>query len=145
LQEIQAQVAAGEEVSEKALALLEKNTEKMLEQAAKLDGKGLERALFQIETNLAKQTRMMLELGKEHPQGGPPGLIKAQDRIQERLELIEDGKNEPQGFKDKVKEHKEKPDNPGQENKENNGNSNKPETPPGQDKKNNPKKGNGNK
>lgn len=148
LQEIQAQIDAGEEVSEKALALLEKHTEKMLEQAAKLDGKGLNRALIQIETNLEEQTRMMAELGKEHPQGGPPGLIKAKNKIRERIELVEEGKNEPQGFKDKVKEQKDKPDNPGQENKENkenNGNSNKPETPPGQEKKNNPGNGSGNK
>jgi len=145
LQEIQGQIEAGEEVSEKVLFMLEKPTERMLEQAAKLEGKGLNRALIQIERNLERQTRMMAELGKEHPQGGPPDLIKAQEKNQERLELVEDGKNEPQGFKDKVKEQKENSDNPGQSKKENNGNSNKPDTPPGQEKKNNNGNGNGNK
>jgi hypothetical protein len=143
LQEIQAQIDAGEEVSEKALALLDKHTQKMLEQASQMGEEGLTNALRQIEQNLQKQNQMMAELGKEHPQGGPPGLLKAQERIQERLELVENGKSEPQGFKDKVKEQKEKPDNPGQGKKEENGNSNKPDAPPGQDKKNNP--GNGSK
>ena len=133
LQEIQAQVDAGEEVSEKALELLDKHTQKMLEQAAKLDDKGFNNALSQIEENLQKQNQMMAEMGKEHPQGGPPGLLKAQEKIRERLELVENGKNEPQGFKDKVREQKENSDNPGQEKKDDNGNSNKPETPPGQD------------
>ena len=133
LQEIQAQVDAGEEISEKALELLEKHTQKMLEQAAKLDEKGIQSALLQIEENLQKQNQMMTEMGKEHPQGGPPGLLKAQEKIQERLELVENGKEEPQGFRDTIKERKEKPDNPGQEKKDGNENSNKPEIPPGQE------------
>ncbi|MEJ2448946.1 MAG: DUF5667 domain-containing protein, partial [Anaerolineales bacterium] len=65
LQEIQDQVAAGEEVSQKALDLLEKHTEKMLEQAANMGGIGLDRALAQIETNLQKQNQMMAEIGQE--------------------------------------------------------------------------------
>ncbi len=142
LQEIQAQIAAGEEVSEKALALLDKHTQKMLEQAAELDDRGFNNALLQIEENLQKQNQMMAEMGKEHPQGGAPGLLKVQEKILERLELVENGKKEPQGFKDKVKEQKEKSDNPGQGKKEDNGSSNKPETPPGQE--NNNGKGQGN-
>jgi len=132
LQEIQAQVDAGEPVSDKALALLDKHTQKMLEQAAKLNDKGFDNALSQIEENLQKQNQMMAEMGKEQPQGGAPGLLKAQEKIRERLELVENGKNEPQGFKDKVREQKENSDNPGQDKKDDNGNSNKPETPPGQ-------------
>ncbi len=144
LQEIQAQVATGEPVSEKALALLDKHTQKMLEQAAKLDDKGFDNALSQIEENLQKQNQMMAEMGKEHPQGGAPGLLKAQEKIRERLELVENGKNEPQGFKDKVKEQKEKSENPGQGKKEDKGNSNKPDSPPGQDDNNGKGQGNGN-
>jgi len=143
LQEIQDQVDAGEPVSDKALALLDKHTQKMLEQAAKLDDKGFDNALRQIEDNLEKQNQMMAEMGKEQPQGGAPGLLKAQEKIHERLELVENGKKEPQFFKDKVKEQKEKPDNPGQEKKEDNGKSNKPETPPGQDDNNGNGKGQG--
>ncbi len=143
LQEIQAQVGAGEPVSEKALALLDKHTQKMLEQAAKLDDKGFNNALSQIEENLEKQNQMMAEMGKEHPQGGAPGLLKAQEKIRERLELVENGKKEPQVFKDKVKEQKEKLDNPGQGIKEDNGNSNKPETPPGQENNNGNGQGDG--
>ena len=136
LQEIQVQIDAGEEVSDKALALLEKHTQKMLEQAAKLDDKGINNALRQIEENLQKQNQMMAEMGKEHPQGGAPGLMKAQEKIRERLELVENGIKEPKEFKEKMK--KEKSDPPGQE--KDNGNSNKPETPPGQEDKD----GNGN-
>jgi hypothetical protein len=144
LQEIQAQVAAGEEVSQKALDLLEKHTQKMLEQAAKLEGQGMENALRQIETNLQQQNQMMAEAGKEHPQGGPPGLLKAQEKIRERLELVENGINEPQGFKDEIRQRKENSDSPGNGKGQENDNSNKPDSPPGQENKDNPGNGNGN-
>jgi hypothetical protein len=144
LQEIQAQVAAGEEVSQKALDLLEKHTEKMLEQAANLGGPGLEKALTQIETNLQKQNQMMSEIGKEHPQGSPPGLLKAQEKIRERLELVENGRNEPQGFKNEVRQQKENSDKSGKGNDNDNKDANKPDSPPGQEGKDNPGIGNGN-
>ena len=143
LTEIQAQIDAGEEVSEKALALLEKHTQKMLEEAAKMDEQGLGNALSQIEQNLQKQNQMMEEMGKEHPQGGPPGLLKAQEKIRERLELVEDGMKEPQGFKEIIREQKENSDNPGQSKKDEQDNSNKPETPPGQEDKDTPNNGQG--
>ena len=144
LTEIQAQVDAGEEVSEKALALLEKHTQKMLEEAAKIGEQGIGDALRQIEQNLQKQNQMMADLGKQHPQGSPPGLLKAQEKIRERLELVENGMKEPQGFRETIKEQKEKSDNPGQGKKDGSDNSNKPETPPGQEDKNNPGNGKGN-
>lgn len=103
LQEIQAQMAAGEEVSQKALDLLEKHTQRMLEQAAKLEGQGVEKALRQIETNLQQQNQLMAEAGKDHPQGGAPGLLKAQEKIRERMELVENGLTEPQGFQDQIR------------------------------------------
>ncbi len=115
LQEIQAQVAAGETVSENALELLEKHTQKMLEQAAKLDGQGMEKALRQIENNLQKQNQMMAELGKEHPQGGPPGLLKAKEKIHERLELVENGIKEPKGFRENMRNEKLKDQSDGNE------------------------------
>ncbi|MCD6425925.1 MAG: hypothetical protein J7L35_10540 [Anaerolineales bacterium] len=144
LTEIQAQVDAGEEVSEKALALLEKHTQKMLEEAAKMGEQGIGSALSQIEQNLQKQNQMMEEMGKQHPQGSPPGLLKAQEKIRERLELVENGMNEPQGFRETIKEQKEKSDNPGQSKKDGSDNSNKPETPPGQEDKDTPNNGQGN-
>jgi len=144
LTEIQAQVDAGEIVSEKALALLEKHTQKMLEEAAKMGEQGMSSALIQIEQNLQKQNQMMAEMGKEHPQGGPPGLLRAQEKIRERLELVENGKKEPQGFRETIKEQKENSDNPGQSKKDGEDNSKKPETPPGQEDKDNPGNGQGN-
>jgi hypothetical protein len=140
LQEIAAQIEAGEPVSEKALALLEKHTQKMLQEASQMGEQGLNNALRQIEENLQKQNQMMEQLQKRHPHGGAPGLVKAQERIQERLQLIENGIKEPQGFLKNMRDDKGKPENPGQGNKEENGNSNKPETPPGlenKDKKDN--------
>ena len=110
LQEIQAQMAAGEEVSDKALALLEKHTQKALEQTAKMESQGMEKALRQIENNLQKQIQIMTEHGKEHPQGGPPGLLKAQEKVQERLELVESGIKDPNIFREKMgkdKPHKQ--------------------------------------
>jgi len=59
LEEIQAQVDAGEEVSQKALARLEKHTEKMLQEAAQVGEKGIENALRQIEQNLQKQNQIL--------------------------------------------------------------------------------------
>ena len=124
LQEIQAQVDAGEPVSDKALALLERHTERMLEEAAQMGGDGINQALLQIEQNLQKQNQMMAEMGKEHPQGEAPGLIKAQEKIRERLELVENGLKEPQGFRDKINNRNENAENPGQ--------NNNPEDNPGQ-------------
>ncbi len=142
LQEIQAQLAAGEEVSQKALDLLEKHSEKMLEQAAKMEGQGMENALRQIENNLQQQNQMMAELGKEHPQGSPPGLLKAQEKIRERLELVENGLKEPQGFKEEIRQQKENSgQGKGAEKENGSSNSNKPDTPPGQQNKDN--RGNG--
>ena len=130
LTEIQAQIDAGEVVSEKALALLEKHTQKMLEEAAKMGEQGIGDALRQIEQNLQKQNQMMAEVGKQHPQGSPPGLLKAQEKIRERLELIDNGMNEPEGFRQTIKEQKENSENPGQGKKD--GSNNKPDIPPGQ-------------
>lgn len=102
MEEIQNQVAAGEEVSGKALALLEDHTQMMMEQAAKLDDNGLNKALMQIEENLQLQNQMMEQLGKEQPPEGPPGLVHAQARIRERLELVRKGMREPQGFREQM-------------------------------------------
>ena len=143
LTEIQAQLDAGEDVSEKALALLEKHTQKMLEEAAKMGEQGLGNALSQIEQNLQKQNQMMEEMGKQHPQSNPPGLLTAQEKIRERLELVEDGMKEPQGFKEIIREQKENSDNPGQSKEDGEDNSNKPETPPGQEDKDTPNNGQG--
>lgn len=143
LEEIQAQVDAGEEVSQKALTRLEKHTRKMLQEAAQVGEKGLENALRQIEQNLQKQNQMMEKLQKQTPGSETPGLVNAQEKIRERLELIENGIKEPQGFQETMKERKEKTDPPGQEEEKNN--SNKPETPPGQENKKNNGQGNGSK
>ncbi len=142
LTEIQAQIDAGEEVSEKALALLEKHTQKMLEEAAQMSERGFGEALRQIEQNLQKQNQMMAEVGKQHPQGSPPGLLKAQEKIRERLELVENGMNEPQGFRQTIIEQKENSGNPGQGPKD--GSNHKPDIPPGQENKDNPGNGQGN-
>jgi len=145
LQEIQDQIDAGQEVSEKALALLDKYTQKMIEQAAKLDEKGLNKALLQIEENLRKQNQMMTELGKEHPQGGSPDLLNSQEKIRERIDLVGNGKDKPQEFKDKVNEQKEITNNPEEGNKDENNNSDKPRTTPEQKNNNNSGNGSGNK
>jgi hypothetical protein len=142
LNEIQSELDSGEEVSEKALALLEKHNEKMLQEAAQMGGQGLDNALRQIEQNLQRQTQMMEKLQGQATDSVAPGLVKAQEKIRERLELVENGIKEPQGFQDKIREQKENSDNPGQGNKEENGSSNKPETPPGQEKKDGKGQGN---
>lgn len=118
IQEIQNQVAAGEEVSERALALLEQHTLKMMEQAAKLDESGLNKALRQIEENLQQQNQMMAELGKDHLQEGPPGLLHAQERIRERLEIVRNGMKEPAGFRERMRTEPTEPQGDGKDNQD---------------------------
>ncbi len=137
LEEIEAQIQAGEDISPKVLARLEKLSEKMLQQAAQVGEKGLENALRQIQQALEKQNQMMEKLQKQTPGKGENGLVNAQEKIQERLELVDNGLQEPQGFLKTIKERKEKLDHPGQ----GNGNSNKPETPPGLENKDNDNQG----
>jgi hypothetical protein len=103
MQEIQNQLTAGEEVSGKTLVLLEDHTQKMLEQAAMLDANAMNKALRQIEENLQLQNQLMIQLGKEHPQHGPPGLLHVGERIRERLELVENGISQPEGFREKMR------------------------------------------
>lgn len=103
MQEIQNQLAAGEVVSGKALDLLEEHTQKMMEQAAQLDESGINKALRQIEENLQQQNQMMAELRKGEQESGPPGLLHAQERIRERLELVENGIREPAGFREMMR------------------------------------------
>ena len=76
----------------------------MLQQAAQVGEKGLEKALLQVQQNLQKQNQLMEKLEKQTPGGGAPGLVKAQEKIRERLELVENGLNEPQGFQEKMKQ-----------------------------------------
>ena len=141
LEEIQAQVDAGEEVSDKALARLEKHTEKMLREAAQMGEQGLENALQQIQQNLMKQNQMMEKLQKETPGHTEKGLNNAQEKIQSRLELVENGIQEPQGFREKIRnENAANPEKGNQKDKENN----KPETPPGLEGKEDKGTGNGN-
>lgn len=143
LQEIEAQVDAGEEVSSRALALLEKHTQNMLNEASKMGEQGMANALRQIEQNLQNQNQIMEQMGKQHPQGGAPGLLKAQEKIRERLELVENGINQPQGFKEEIRKQNENSGAPGQEKKDAEGNMNKPDTPPGQENNGNPGNGQG--
>ena len=118
MEEIQNQIAAGEEVSERALALLEQHTLKMMEQAAKLDDSGMNKALRQIEENLQQQNQMMAELGKDHPQQDLSGLLHAQERIRERLELVRNGLREPEGFRERMRVEPDEPMGDGKENQD---------------------------
>jgi len=124
LEEIEAQIQAGEEISPKVLARLEKHSEKMLQQAAQVGEKGLENALRKVQQALEKQNQMMEKLQKQTPGQGE--------------KLVDSGLQEPQGFRETMKERKEKLDHPGQ----GNDNSNKPETPPGLENKDKDDKGN---
>ena len=138
LEEIEAQVLAGEKISPKAMARLEKLSKMMLQQAAQVGEQGLENALRQVQQALEKQNQMMENIQSQTPEQGEKGLQKAQEKLQERLELVDDGLHEPQGFIKTIKERKEKLDHPGQ----GNDNSNKPETPPGLENKDKDDKGN---
>ena len=142
LEEIQAQVEAGEEPSGKALGRLKKHTDNMMQEAAQMGEQGLENALRQIQQNLQKQNQLMGKLQKEKPGSGEKGLANALERIQNRLKLVENGIKEPQGFRDKIRnENAANPEKGNQKDKEK---PNKPETPPGLEGKDSPGNGNNN-
>ncbi len=103
LDEIEAQFLAGEEVSPKALARLEELSEKMLQQAAQVGGQGLENALRQVQGALELQNQLMTKLQKQTPGPGEQGLVQAQEMINSRLQLVENGILEPQGFKEQMR------------------------------------------
>ena len=100
LDEIEAQFLAGEEVSPKALARLEELSKKMLQQAAQVGEQGLENALRQVQGALELQNQLMAKLQKQTPD---PGLVKAQEKITSRLQLVENGILEPQGFQEQMR------------------------------------------
>jgi len=99
LEEIEAQALAGEEISPKALARLEELSGKMLQQAAQVGEQGLENALRQVQQALELQNQVMTKLQKQTP---GPGLVKAQEKITSRLQLVENGLLEPQGFQEQM-------------------------------------------
>jgi hypothetical protein len=115
MQEIKNQIAAGEQVSEKALTLLEQHTQNMLEQAAKLHEFGMNKAMRQIQENLQEQNQLMEQLGKEHPQGSPPGLLQTQEEIRERHENVENSIREPKGFREQIRTELIEKENNGKE------------------------------
>ena len=140
LEEIEAQVLAGEEVSPKALARLEKLSGKMLQQAAQMGENGLENALRQVQQALELQNQLMIKLQKQIPGPGEQGLVQAQEKINSRLQLVENGLLEPQGFQEQMRIEVSDPGNT-------NGSSDAPgnsEDPPGQSEEGNSGSENGN-
>jgi hypothetical protein len=102
LEEIEAQFLAGEKISPKALARLERLTDKMLQQAAQVGEQSLENALRQVQGALVLQNQLMTKLQKQVPGPGEQGLVKAQEKINSRLQLVESGLLEPQGFQEQM-------------------------------------------
>lgn len=102
LEEIEAQAEAGEPLSEIALARLGKHTQQMMQQAAQMGEGNIENALRQVQQSLELQNQVMTKLQKQTPGGGVPGLVKAQEEVQSRMRLVENGINEPQGFQEQM-------------------------------------------
>ncbi len=103
LEEIEAQVLAGEKISPNALARLEKLSKKMLQQAAQVGEQSLENALRQVQGAFELQNQLMTKLQKQVPGPGEQGLVKAQEKINSRLQLVENGLLEPQGFQEQMR------------------------------------------
>ena len=103
LEEIEAQIQAGEEVSPKALARLEVLSGKMLQQAAQVGENGLENALRQVQQALELQNQLMTKLQNQIPGPGEQDLVQAQEKINSRLQLVENGLLEPQGFQEQMR------------------------------------------
>jgi len=128
-------------ISEKALARLEKHTQQMLEQAAKMGEGNIEKALKQVQQSLELQNQVMTKLQNQTPGGGVPGLVKAQEEIQSRMRLVEDGINEPQGFQEQMRI--ENSDQPGQGNGKSDAPGQREDGPGSQDGEDMPGNGNG--
>ncbi len=126
LSEIEAQAAAGEPISEKALDRLEKHTQQMLNQAAQMGEGNIENALRQVQQSLELQNQVMTKLQKQTPGGGEPGLVKAQEEVQSRLRLVENGINEPQGFQEQMRIENSDQPGKGNGNSDSTGNSDSP-------------------
>lgn len=110
LAEIEAQVDAGMPISDKALDRLEKHTQQMLQQAAQMGEQDIEKALKQVQQSLELQNQVMTKLQNQTPGGSEPGLVKAQEEVQSRLQLVENGISEPLGFQEQMRmESSEKP------------------------------------
>jgi len=103
LEEIEAQFLAGEKISPEALARLEKLSGKMLQQAAQVGEQGLENALRQVQQAFELQNQLMTKLQKQIPGPGEQGLVQAQEKINSRLQLVENGLLEPQGFQEQMR------------------------------------------
>ncbi len=114
LNEIEAQAEAGEPISDIALDRLENHTHQMLKEAAQMGESYLENALRQVQVALELQNQVMTKLQKQTPGGGEPGLVKAQEEVQSRLRLVENGINEHQGFQEHMQT--ENSDQPGKGN-----------------------------
>ncbi|MCK4490805.1 MAG: hypothetical protein KAU23_11115, partial [Anaerolineales bacterium] len=102
LEEIEAQVLAGEKISPKAMARLEKLSKMMLQQAAQVGEQGLENALRQVQGAFVLQNQLITKLQKQIPGPGEQSLVKAQEKINSRLQLVENGLLEPQGFQEQM-------------------------------------------
>lgn len=123
LSEIEAQAAAGEPISERALDRLEKHTQQMLDQAAQMGVGNIENALRQVQQSLELQNQVMTKLQQQTPGGGEPGLVKAQEEVQSRLRLVENGINEPQGFQEQMRIENSDQPGKGSDNSDSPGNS----------------------
>jgi len=94
----------------------------MMQQASQMGEGNIENALRQVQQSLELQNQVMTKLQKQTPGGGVPGLVKAQEEIQSRLRLVENGINEPQGIQQQMRiENSDQPehgngnsDSPGQ-------------------------------
>ena len=111
LEEIEAQFLAGEKISPEALARLEKLSGKMLQQAAQVGEQGLENALRQVQQAFELQNQLMTKLQKQIPGPGEQGLVQAQEKINSRLQLVENGLLEPQGFQEQMRIEVSDPEN----------------------------------
>jgi len=113
----------------------------MLQQAAQVGEQGLENALRQVQGALELQNQLMTKLQKQTPGPGEQGLVQAQEMINSRLQLVENGILEPQGFQEQMRTEES---DQGIEN----GSSDAPgnsEDPPGQNEEGNPGNGSGGK
>ncbi len=140
LEEIEAQFLAGEQISPKALARLEKLSKMMLQQAAQVGENGLENALRQVQQALELQNQLMAKLQKQTPGPGELGLVQTQEKINSRLQLVENGILEPQGFQEQMRIEGS---DQGIENGTSDASGNS-EDPPGQNEEGNPGSENGN-
>lgn len=82
----------------------QQNLEDALQIAARLEDASMKQALAQIRYQADNQVRNVIALQQANPGIADPLLIQVQERLQEQARLAAGGENDPQGFREQIRD-----------------------------------------